>query len=1025
MQACKQQWVRNRKGFALVLVFSLASIVLLLGLSLVSLTQVESASSRYDQGLRVARANARLALQMALGDLQELAGPDQRITATADGARSDGAVAVGSSFNNVTDPAINEVYQPFWTGVWDVDNATDTPIWLVTRPLDATYNFFGGIQNADPFISDLGTVNPLVKLVGEGSAKPQNPGAGQGDYDVFVPKEPVGSSDIVGMDSNEQAAIGHYAYWVGDNGVKANYLLEDRVPEVLHDGYASGVVPTDEQLRLEQMAAHRNYLKVDAREMDAMDARLGAIASEFALREGYNEDGTIKSLLGNLTHNDVLRRFHDAAGLSRGLLVDTVRGGLREDLSKIHAVNTGDAVVDVLVNEFLVPYLNIADFAPTSPTELTRSYAIAAKNTTIGGGGPSPAIAPVLVGLKMAIRVRAPDLKASTITSAIKGQLELSVKLWNPYTSHIEGAALNLKLINGLAATGFHAVYSRTGFPDEVSSAVGINDLMDTDLGPVSEFSIEAPPANEWWAPGEIRSFVGVLDAANLIAPPAVALLPSTTAPVDEPAKYYAISALPDYTSRANPSSARGDTSDRIHFQIPSWNPEFSLEIGGEVVATYTLSDVNFQAMNPSDDLPVKIDDNPNIAYVWELDSPLNAGAAWETFDPRYGSLSADVLGASFTSDFQFPGKTATLGHVFQSSATEIFGYNSDASLENNIPIFELPRQELLSMGGLQMAEVPSGLRSHVGASGTLGSINDIFDRFFLSTIPQSTTSTWSVGNPLPNGRMGVVAGTEVVKDLQNKDSAEHLYLNGAFNINSTSVEAWASILKGIRLETWVYDDPLGLTPLTPPEVKEVLDVTGENQFLRFSQTAEETWKGDYSSSDPLVSAREHLRKGLRSLTDPQVELFAEKIVKGVRNRRQSSTGLLGPFVSLQDFIDSGVIDRAIGSDPNFGANLNNGITETYSSQYLTQQDVLTAIAPFLSARSDTFVVRAYGDAVNPFDAMDITARAYCEAIVQRTHEKHETESSADRMIKTDDLPGHYGRKFKVIAFRWLTGDEL
>ena len=68
----------------------------------------------------------------------------------------------------------------------------------------------------------------------------------------------------------------------------------------------------------------------------------------------------------------------------------------------------------------------------------------------------------------------------------------------------------------------------------------------------------------------------------------------------------------------------------------------------------------------------------------------------------------------------------------------------------------------------------------------------------------------------------------------------------------------------------------------------------------------------------------------------------------------------MGPFVSLQDFIDSGVIQTAIAA-----AGLNIGNDETYTSNYLTQQDVLTAIAPFLSARSDTFVVRAYGDAVN------------------------------------------------------------
>ncbi len=134
----------------MILVFSLASIVLLLGLSLVSLTQVETASSQYDQGLRVARANARLALQMAIGDLQTLTGPDQRITAIADGAR----VPADDDFNDANSPGTSGVYQPFWTGAWDNDNTSDAPRWLVTRPLDATYTIDTGMQDADPFASD-------------------------------------------------------------------------------------------------------------------------------------------------------------------------------------------------------------------------------------------------------------------------------------------------------------------------------------------------------------------------------------------------------------------------------------------------------------------------------------------------------------------------------------------------------------------------------------------------------------------------------------------------------------------------------------------------------------------------------------------------------------------------------------------------------------------------------------------------------------------------------------------------------
>ena len=1039
MQARKQQRFRNRKGFALILVFSLASIVLLLALSLVSLTQVESASSRYDQGLRVARANARLALQMALGDLQKLAGSDQRITATADGRRAD----QGEDFNRPSATSSSKVYQPFWTGVWDNQNETDDPVWLVTRPLA------GGLQNVDPYQENLGTANELVKLVGAGTAEPQL-AADQLLHDVFVPKEAIQSDSIVGFEIDETAAIGHYAYWVGDNGVKGSYLLKDLHDEVAHDLYgvdADGdpATPNLEQRRLTQLIMRRSHVEHDGRTIQASNVWLDRIRSNFALRS--EEDGS--SMLGNLiteprpegnfSNNDVRLRFHDFSGLSKGLLVDTVRGGLREDLSFIHEMDTGatadDDLVDDLVNNYLMPYLNVGALSSTSPTALTRSYIIKLGNDDFTVGDPEPTIVPVVTGVKLALRVRAPDLGSGLdpvlSSSTMKGQLEMSVKLWNPYTSAIEGngidTELSLHLVNldsGAGAAGFIVVYSRLNTTSELievqqtNAGIGFWDLINVDEFDVIEFVIDV--ASEKWAPGETRMFIGIFDPPE---PPAssdplqVNLSSKSNPTIDDiPGQFYPISQLESYDSSATTfGGTPGDVNDRLHFIIPTWSPEFDLKIGGSVVGEYRLNDIAYVSALPSLHLPAKGNVGPNIAYVWELGNPNDVGLDWIGYDPRGGSLYPNVLSSLFSSDFKDPGNLLALGHVFQSSAVELLGYNDvvNPDLTHNIPLFELPRQELLSMGGLQMAEVPSGLRSHVGAWGTVGSINGIFDRFFLSTIPQSPT-TWTVADPLPNGRMRVVASADLVNDLQNKDSAEHLYLNGAFNINSTSVEAWASLLKGIRLETWSFDNGAGGSENVAEEE------LGDSQFFRFSQSAEETWQGTYGSdADGLT--RERFRKGLRSFSDADMGTFASKIVLGIRARRQASTLPMGPFVSLQDFIDSGVIQTAISE-----AGLNGTNTESYTSSYLTQQDVLTAIAPLLSARSDTFVIRAYGDAVNPFDDQEILARAYCEAIVQRTHAKHSTDpNSGDVMAKTGEGLGEFGRQFKIIAFRWMTGDQL
>lgn len=77
------------------------------------------------------------------------------------------------------------------------------------------------------------------------------------------------------------------------------------------------------------------------------------------------------------------------------------------------------------------------------------------------------------------------------------------------------------------------------------------------------------------------------------------------------------------------------------------------------------------------------------------------------------------------------------------------------------------------------------------------------------------------------------------------------------------------------------------------------------------------------------------------------------------------------------------------------------------SSPDFTQ--IMAALGPMLAVRSDTFRVRAYGEAVNPADPARPEAVAYCEAIVQRT---------------PDPLPG-FGRRFVITRFRWLGPEDI
>lgn len=103
----------RRSGFVLILNLVLMAFVLFLVLALASLVRVELYSSIASKHLTQSRQNALMALQLALGELQTAAGPDRRITGSAELA--------GHETN------------PKWTGVWPSEGGD--PVWLVSGEL--------------------------------------------------------------------------------------------------------------------------------------------------------------------------------------------------------------------------------------------------------------------------------------------------------------------------------------------------------------------------------------------------------------------------------------------------------------------------------------------------------------------------------------------------------------------------------------------------------------------------------------------------------------------------------------------------------------------------------------------------------------------------------------------------------------------------------------------------------------------------------------------------------------------------
>lgn len=320
----------HRNGFALIVTISLMVLLVVIGLGLLSLSVIALRSQRVTGASSVARANARLALLIAIGDLQRAAGPDQRVTATADIAGADDGTPVGAAQNPVNSLALDgteiglssvQSGTRYWTGVFS--NRDDpnqiykkTPAarierWLVSGSQDPAANS-PTITPAHEAcaVGSNGSVSDNTKaavLVG-----PNTVGTGSDSQDQYV------AAPMVAMDSSAIGGLkGGFAYWIGDEGVKARINMARENDEL--DSYHSLV------------AQRRGWETVDG----FADYPTPAGDADRQL-PGIVTLPTSEVLIPSLRGGDPSPRqsvFHSATTESRGLVVDTLNGGTRVDLT--------------------------------------------------------------------------------------------------------------------------------------------------------------------------------------------------------------------------------------------------------------------------------------------------------------------------------------------------------------------------------------------------------------------------------------------------------------------------------------------------------------------------------------------------------------------------------------------------------------------------------------------------------------------------------------------------------------------
>lgn len=290
-------------------------------------------------------------------------------------------------------------------------------------------------------------------------------------------------------------------------------------------------------------------------------------------------------------------------------------------------------------------------------------------------------------------------------------------------------------------------------------------------------------------------------------------------------------------------------------------------------------------------------------------------------------------------------------------------------------------------------------------------SMNDVLNGFFQN--PSE--------NPLRNPRMTPYLGSSSLEDVKARLEgpsrcvrlASNLLVEGGFNINSTSVEAWTAILASLR----------GVEPASG-------DKTAQSRFRHILSGA----PASMAENDPW--------SGFRTLTDTELKLLATNIVAEIKSR--------GPFLSLGEFVNrrissidatsaSGAIQSAIDKSglnrkATYGAittsaypnpeNLTAGTTPantgTNTPGWLSQADVLTALAPYITSRSDTFIIRSVGEARD--STGKILARVRLEAVVQRLPDWVDPLDDSSTAVASllSPINKSFGRRFKIVSVKEL-----
>lgn len=1142
----------HKSGFALIVTLSLMILLTVIAVGLLSLSSIALRSSSSEANSSIARANARMALMIAIAELQKHAGMDQRVTGRAD---------------MLDETTAN----PMWTAVWN--SGGGEPAFLVS-----------GNEQAAMDLATKPTIHPASYF------KPQTKLTDTNSVALFGPKL-VTTEQVRAPLVKVKGTEGTYAYWVSDEGVKAR--LNTPNP------YAPGEASADQKLTA--AVSQSNSIRHASTELktswpvDNKNAKLAVTLSQ----------GQLVAPNSNKFSDNY---YHSLTSYSRGLLTDTKNGGLKRDLtqafedeavferwfglrpvSEIVPGNiseimrefgdwrktasvpvSGYKITDAqepffISNRFEYIRSGVKKFAGPNWGNL-RFFHNAYKSNTNGSlenifpypGSPNAPVvrnewnpyqgfsdpswpvdtdvqhtnfivAPLLARVQMGYR-----LTTEPVPGDPAGKYRAVVEfkplfgLWNPYNVTIKPTVYRLDWemspIFDITINGRNSITKLTDWYGNTTKANGISQgetikavirnttdfqpgefrmfstMNRRDLKPKSTFqdinwglTLFFEP--KWGEPNVMRmilpepgstTFVPWTFAKDAIVKVNKVSLSEGTSNLGYTEKITAgnfISLKPGVADLDQAIVSSFRTTNLWQAGVSNMTPETiedlpplsaqALNISPQTIATWSFSMRSTVEGTRAGQTPQRIRNliDSNIRGLvansrWDGsvegkgmtcispfigDGPNGRGKVSGTGEPESSGSRYNMLGGNLKQShvvaFDVPNsRPLSLGH-FQHATLGRYNYEPSYVVGNSYANPRIPLDKDVNTTFLSGSD-------QLTVYDTSYIVNDIlWDKYFLSglspspvDLPDAIFTRIAKGEiPAPNSRISLLEPGKPKSFYMNSADARitaelagKLGVEGAFNVNSTSVPAWRAVLAGmadIDLPTF------NVASSSAIQWKQ----SGGVAFPRFSR---------------IPGEKDDFWKGYVALTDTQLDSLALEIVNQVRAR--------GPFRSLGAFVnrslaekknttilterdikESGALQAALDSTK---TKINSAISTTNSGTtddlngsqfqkitgnqsqaagnagFVLQGDILQALGPVLTARSDTFVIRAYGSATNKNGLT--TARAWCEAVIQRTPnpvlatDKPDSVSSA--IPTTLDKPGiTFGRKFEIISFRWLSPNEI